>query len=44
MAKKTEMARWTSIIAKLDHKMSTEKLTHSKKIREATSKTRKEKK
>lgn len=44
MAKKTEVARWTSIMAELDHKMNVEKLANSKKIRKAASKTKKEKK
>ena len=35
MAKKTEMSRWTSIIAKLDYKLGKDKLERSKKIREA---------
>ena len=35
MAKKTEISRWTSIIAKLDYKMGKDKLERSKKIREA---------
>lgn len=35
MAKKTEVARWKSIMAKLDYKMSKDKLERSKKVREA---------
>lgn len=35
MAKKTEVARWKSIMAKLDYKMGKDKLERSKKIREA---------
>ena len=34
MAKKTEVARWKSIMAKLDYKMGKDKLERSKKIRE----------
>ena len=35
MGKKTEVARWKSIMAKLDYKMSKDKLERSKKVREA---------
>ena len=35
MTKKTEVARWKSIMAKLDYKMSKDKLERSKKVREA---------
>ena len=35
MTKKTEVARWKSIMAKLDYKMGKDKLERSKKIREA---------
>lgn len=35
MAKKTEVARWKSIMTKLDYKMGKDKLERSKKIREA---------
>lgn len=35
MTKKTEVARWKSIMAKLDYKMGKEKLERSKKVREA---------
>lgn len=35
MAKKTEVARWNSIMAKLDDKMGKDKLERSKKVREA---------
>lgn len=42
MAKRTEVARRTSIIAKLDHKMNAEKLANAKKNRKAASKTKKE--
>lgn len=44
MAKRTEVARWTSIMAKLDHKMETEKLANSKKIREVANTQKKGKK
>lgn len=36
MTKKTEISRWTSIMAKLDYKMGRDKLERSKKVREAT--------
>lgn len=35
MAKKTEVARWKSIMTQLDYKMSKDKLERSKKVREA---------
>ena len=35
MGKKTEVARWKSIMAKLDYQMSKDKLERSKKVREA---------
>lgn len=35
MAKKTEVARWKSIMTKLDYKMGKDKLERSKKVREA---------
>ena len=35
MTKKTEVARWKSIMAKLDYQMSKDKLERSKKVREA---------
>ena len=35
MTKKTEVARWKSIMAKLDYQMGKDKLARSKKIREA---------
>lgn len=44
MAKKTEVARWKSIIAKLDYKMGKDKLERSKKIREAVNSQKKGKK
>ena len=34
MAKKTEISRWKSIMAKLDYKMGKDKLERSKKVRE----------
>ncbi len=35
MAKKTEVARWKSIMVKLDYQMGKDKIERSKKIREA---------
>ena len=35
MTKKTEVARWKSIMAKLDYKMGKDKIERSKKVREA---------
>ena len=35
MAKKTEVARWKSIMTKLDYKMSRDKMERYKKVREA---------
>ena len=35
MTKKTDVARWKSIMTKLDYKMSKDKLERSKKVREA---------
>lgn len=43
MAKRTEVARWISIMAKLDHKMEMERLNRSKQLRNDTAK-KKEKK
>lgn len=37
MAKKTEVARWKSIVAKLDYKMTKEKLERAKIVKNATS-------
>ena len=35
MAKKTEVARWKSIMTKLDYKMSKDKKKKKKKVRES---------
>ena len=35
MTKKTEVARWKSIMAKLDYQMGKDKIERSKKVREA---------
>lgn len=35
MAKKTDVARWNSIMAKLDYQMGKDKIERSKKVREA---------
>ena len=35
MTKKTDVARWKSIMTKLDYKMSKDNLERSKKVREA---------
>ena len=35
MAKKTEVARWKSIMTKLDYQMGKDKIERSKKVREA---------
>lgn len=37
MAKKTEVARWKSIITKLDYKMTKEKLERAKIVKNVTS-------
>ena len=44
MTKKTEVARWKSIMTKLDYKMSKDKLERSKKVREAANNQKKGKK
>lgn len=44
MAKKTEVARWKSILTKLDYKMGKDKLERSKKVREAANTQKKGKK
>lgn len=44
MAKKTEVARWKSIMTKLDYKMSKDKLERSKNVREAANNQKKGKK
>lgn len=35
MAKRTEVARWKSIMTKLDYKMGKDKIERSKNVREA---------
>lgn len=44
MAKKTEGARWKSIMAKLDYQMGKDKIERSKKVREAANTQKKGKK
>mgnify|MGYP007106860007 FL=1 len=44
MAKKTEVACWKSIMAKLDYKMDKDKLERLKKVREAVNTQKKGKK
>lgn len=44
MAKKTEVARWNSIMAKLDYQMGKDKIERSKKVREVANTYKKGKK
>lgn len=44
MAKKTEVARWKSIMAKLDYQMGKDKIERYKKVREAVNTQKKGKK
>ena len=44
MTKKTEVARWKSIMAKLNYQMGKDKIERSKKVREAANNQKKGKK
>lgn len=44
MAKRTEVARWKSIMTKLDYKMGKDKIERSKNVREAANNQKKGKK
>lgn len=44
MAKKTEVARWKSIMTKLDYQMGKDKIERFKKVREAANTQKKGKK
>ena len=44
MTKKTEVARWKSIMAKLDYQMVKDKIERSKNVREAANNQKKGKK